>query len=288
MKTLRFLSWLIGLGVIFSLGCSEKPEQTAVAAEVEAEAPEIAMEPEAAEEPVQSLADTAISDIKDKVPAIASGFTEKMSVEDIAAGLKEALVVSSERAAKSLSNGGISNNPNLSIPLPEPIEKLRKPLESVGQTGLLDNLEKTVEQAAEEAIAVSPEVLRETIESIDLKNVTAIWKGGDDAATQYLKTHAAPMLIEKMSAIVEKTTQDSGAVQAFTQIKDAIPEGTGNLLGQLGAAVGYEIPADFSLNSYVTDKTMGLLFDALAKEEAKLRADPMARSSELLKMLFGG
>jgi len=111
-----------------------------------------------------------------------------------------------------------------------------------------------------------------------LDDARQILSGGDDAATQYLRRKAGPALAEAIKPIVAEATDKAGATAAY---KKLVGSAGGGMLGNLMGG------SSLDLDSYVTDKTLDGLFTMLAEEERKIRTNPMARTTDLLKKVFG-
>jgi len=208
---------------------------------------------------------------------------------DLSSGVKEALEVAGNRAVEELSGpNGFQKN---LIPLPATVEKTRPYLKAAGKEELLTQFSTAINSAAANAIKQSPEVLNSTVRSMQLSDVTTLWQGQSDAFTRYLEKNARTTIVERMMPTIKAATEASGATQAFKQINASLGQKAGGLLTgfQAGfqAATGVELPnANFDLDAYVADQAMNGLFNTMAVEEKKLRENPSARSSQLLKTLF--
>lgn len=215
--------------------------------------------------------------------AAATGF-------DVNAGITQALNVAADRAVDYLTGpNGLMSNASLQIPLPESVEKLRKPLTSIGQEQLLNQFSTTMNGAATEALKLSPEILKQTISNLDVNNVASLLQGGDTAFTQYLDQNARGLILAKITPIIAQTTAASGATQYYKQISTALEQkGGGGLMAAVQTFTGVQLPSgDFDLDAYIANAAVGRLFEVVAVEEQKMRADPKARSTELLQTLFG-
>ncbi len=156
----------------------------------------------------------------------------------------------------------------------------------MGQEKLLDSFKDSLNEAARSSVAASPEIPGNAISGLKMEDALSIWKGGKDAATRYLESQTRNQIEEKMLPIISKQTASAGATRYFEQIVDLIPKKSGGLLGNLASLTGIEIPADFELDKYVSDKALDGLYATLATEESKIRANPAARSTELVKSAF--
>jgi hypothetical protein len=204
---------------------------------------------------------------------------------DLNKALKEALQVAGTRAVDELAGpNGFQKN---LIPLPASVEKTRPYLKAAGKEDLLTQFSTSINSAAADAIKQSPAILNATVQSMQLSDVTELWRGSTDAFTRYMEKHARGAIVEKMLPRIKTATAASGATQGFKQITSFLGEKTGGLMAGLQAATGVEMPsANFDLDNYVADQTMTSLFNTMAGEEKKLRENPGARSTQLLKSVF--
>lgn len=198
------------------------------------------------------------------------------------AGLKEALTVGAERAVEFLGKpGGFLENPSVRIPLPGSLEKAGSAARAIGQGAIVDEFETTVNRAAEEAIPQTLEIVTTTVQNMTMQDVQGILAGGDDAATQYLRKNSWDSMHKAVLPIVSKATDQTGATAAYKSLVSSSSGALGSLGGFLGASQD-----ELDLDKYATDKTLDGLFTILAEEERKIRENPLARSTDLLKTVF--
>jgi hypothetical protein len=195
---------------------------------------------------------------------------------DIASGLTEALVVGAKRVVAELGRpGGFLDNPKFRIPLPGPLEQARSTLKMVGLSGLVDDLDVRLNRAAEQATPVAGDLLIQAIHHLTINDAVGILNGPKDSATRYLEHQTSQPLAEKMRPIIDRALADAGAVKAFDSLAgryDQIP-----FVGNLKA----------DLNGHVISYAERALFEQLGAEEARIRTDPAARTTDLLKRIFG-
>lgn len=210
------------------------------------------------------------------------------SADELAKALKETLAVAAERALTALSKeGGFADSELYSIPLPSAVESFRKPLSVVKQDYLLDDLKATMNRAAEAGVAAAPGLIKQTIQNLSLEDLNKLWKGEADAITRFMEKHSREQLSEKMLPLIAKATDSSGATRTYKEIQSALPKSGGGLFSQLQSFTGIGV-SDFDLDQYVNEKALNALYAAMAVEEKQIRENPTARSTELLKKLFGG
>ena len=139
-----------------------------------------------------------------------------LSNTDIAAGLKEALRVGSERVVAQLGKtDGFNADPKIHIPLPQSLEKARSALNAVGMGATFDDLELKLNRAAEAAVPEAKGLFLDAIAQMTLEDVKAIYNGPDDAATRYFQEKMSTPLSVRMEPIVNQSLEQVGAVQAY-------------------------------------------------------------------------
>ncbi len=202
-----------------------------------------------------------------------------LPTSEIDAGLKEALSVAADRAIDFLGKpGGFLDNPKVHIGLPGTLGTIAQGLRAAGQGALVDQFEETMNRAAEKAVPKTLDIVKQTITGMTLDDARQILSGGDTAATDYLRRKAGASLEKAIAPIVAEATDQAGATRAY---KSLMKQAGGGMLGGLLGG------SSLDLDKYVTDKTLDGLFTMLAEEERKIRTNPMARSTELLKKVFG-
>ena len=195
----------------------------------------------------------------------------------INAGLKQALSIGAERAIAILSaRGGFLNDSSVRIQLPGMLKSVGKGLRAIGQGKYVDRFETTVNQAAEQAIPKTLAIVKQTVASMTLQDVHGILSGGDDAATRFLQKRAGGSLHATIKPIVATATSRAGATAAYKGLKKRADKTLGGFLST----------GSMDLDDYVTGKTLDGLFLKLAAEEKKIRQNPVARTTDLLKQVF--
>lgn len=198
--------------------------------------------------------------------------------EQIVRGLKEALRVGSEKAIALLGRqGGYLNDTQVRIPLPEGLNSVARGLRAVGQGALVDEFETTMNRAAEQAVPETLSIFGETIRQMSLEDARGILEGGDNAATDYFRAKGGDRLQAAILPIVQQATKRVGVTSAYK-----------NLVGQVGFLGSYVDMDALDLDRYVTARALDGLFLKLAEQERLIREDPLARTSDILKTVFGG
>jgi len=198
------------------------------------------------------------------------------SLATVVAGLKQALEVGTERAvALTGKDGGYSDNLRIRIGTPEKLEKAASALRSLGLGSFVDDLELQMNRAAERAAGEAKPVFWDAVRDMTFDDARAILKGPDTAATDYFRARTEPRLRELYAPIVERTLAEVGAVREYNRLLERY------------AALPFTTRPDLRLEDYVTDRALDGLFTMLADEERRIRRDPVARTTELLRRVFG-
>ncbi len=199
-----------------------------------------------------------------------------LSQATIADGLREALRVGTERVVAQLGKpGGFSADPSVHIPLPGVLANVQSSLAMVGASGMADKLEAKLNSAAEAAMPEAREVFWQAISQMTLDDAMAIYNGPEDSATSYFRGKMTPELAQRMAPIVRQSLSEVGAVATFDSMM------------QKYQAIPLVPKVDTDLTGYVVDKALDGTFHYVALEEAAIRQDPAARTTELLRKVFG-
>ena len=200
------------------------------------------------------------------------GLTEK----DAADGIKEALVNSTGESVKLVSViNGYWGNPEIKIPFPPEAKEVESKLRALGMAEKVDEFNESMNRAAEKAATEAKPIFIAAIKSMTVKDAINIVKGPDNAATTYLKNTTSPELIAKFQPSIKTSLDNVNATRYWSDLitlYNKIP-----LVKKMNP----------NLTEYVTQKAIDGLFIMIAKEELKIRKDPMARTSALLKKVFG-
>jgi hypothetical protein len=199
-----------------------------------------------------------------------------LSDTDIAAGLKEALRVGSDRVVAELGVvDGFNADPKIHIPLPDSLRTVQQTLGRIGMGGALDDLELRLNRAAETATPKAKAIFRDAIAAMTWDDVRKIFDGPDDAATQYLKAKMSTPLKAEMRPVVDSSLAEVGAIRSYDSVMAQYK------------AVPFVPDVKADLTDHVLERGLDGLFLYLAAEEAAIRQDPAKRSTELLRKVFG-
>lgn len=202
--------------------------------------------------------------------------TRALTQADIAAGLREALRVGTARVVTRVSRvDGFNGDPNIHIPLPARLARVQTALRRVGAAGLADDLELRLNRAAEAATPQAKAIFWRAVADMTLEDIHGIYRGPDDAATQYFRGKMTPQLLDALRPVVDRQLAAAGAVRAYDR-----------MMGRYRAIpLVRDVKAD--LTEYGLQRTLDGMFVYLAREEAAIRRDPAKRTTALLRRVFG-
>ncbi len=208
---------------------------------------------------------------------------------EIAAGLKEALAKGTTHAINTLGReGGFWNNPGVRIPLPGKLEQAGKLARQLGQGAKVDAFELSLNRAAEKAVPQVADIFGDAIRRMTLDDARGILTGGDHAATDFFRRVAGDALTARIHPIVASATDSVGVTRKYKAFTAGSGGALGDVLGALGSGKQGQGGSALDLDSYVTAKTMDGLFATIAEQERSIRTNPAARTTDLLKKVFGG
>lgn len=199
-----------------------------------------------------------------------------LSQVDIANGLKEALTIGAEKGCKSLSApDGFLKNTALKILMPPEAQKIENTIRSLGFNQLADDFIVSLNRAAEDACTTASPIFLKAIKEMTITDGIQILSGADTAATYYLKSKTQNDLLASFSPIIKNSLDKVEATKYWEKIitrYNKIP------------LVNKKINPN--LTAYVTEKAMLGIYTEIASQEKEIRANPLARTSALLKLVF--
>ena len=203
--------------------------------------------------------------------------SKALSNQEVVSGLKEALTIGTNNSSAAASKlDGFNKNPQIKIPFPSEAIKVKNTMEDLGMKSQVDKFVLTLNRAAEEASKDAAPIFINAVKSMSIGDGFTILKGSDDAATVYLKDKTSVELKQKFKPVVKN------AIQKVEVTKYWNP-----LITKYNQLPGVQ-KMNPDLDEYITQKTMEGLFKLVAQEELKIRKDPVARVTDLLKKVFGG
>lgn len=205
------------------------------------------------------------------------GDTRQLSSAEVSEGLKEALSVAADRASSRLgATDGFYEDPAVQISLPSALSSVQGRLRPFGMSGPLDDLELRVNRGAEAAMPAAKKLVIDAIRSMTIEDAMSVLRGDDTAATQLLRSKTEVGLKQALSPYVESALSDAGALRAVDSVVNRYARGL----------VDAE-PRDIIITHAVDGAVEGL-FHYVASEELAIRRDPVKRTSEILRKVFGG
>jgi len=199
-----------------------------------------------------------------------------LSEEEIVRGLKEALEVGTAKAVQNVSKvNGYYGNPQIRIPLPESVQKTEKLLRAAGFGSKIDEFELSMNRAAERAAPEAKALFWDGIRKMTFSDARKILGGRENEATLYFQEKTSPRLREIAKPLVHDAMSEVGVTRTYQD------------LDRTARSIPFAGAYSFDLDQYVTDKALSGLFLMLAEEEKKIRENPAARTTDLLKKVFG-
>lgn len=199
-----------------------------------------------------------------------------LSNDEVIKGLREALSVGTNKStSKASAMDGFYKNPNIKIPFPKEAKQMETTLKQLGMTSQVNEFTKTLNRAAEEAAKNAAPIFLNAIKQMTITDGFSILKGQDNAATKYLQDKTTAELNTQFKPIV------AAALQKVQVTKYWNP-----LFTKYNKIPGVK-KVNPKLDDYVTAKAIEGLFKLVADEELKIRKDPAARVSDILKKVFG-
>ena len=201
---------------------------------------------------------------------------DALSNQDAVAGLKAALEKGTGAAVDLLGRtDGFFGNNAVKIPLPESLKKTQKLMRGIGQGKYADELELTMNRAAEAAVPEAKKLFVDSVRKMSVQDAKGILTGGQTSGTDYFKRTTTDLLRVKFLPIVKQATAKVKLAEKYNQY------------AQKGVALGLVKKDQANLDDYVTQKTLDGLFFMVGEEEKKIRQDPVAAGSDIIKKVFG-
>lgn len=193
-----------------------------------------------------------------------------------AQAVRQALSQSADMAVNRLGRvNGYWENPQVRIPLPESLRRVEKMLRRYGLERYADDFSESLNRAAEAAVPAAKPVLLTAIRDMSLDDAVGIVRGDEDAATRYFRLHTDVVLHERLKPIVAQATARANVTAAYKRLMKKVTV--------LDKTVD---PGHLDLDAYVTRAALDGLYLLMAEEERRIRRNPLARSTDLLKKVF--
>lgn len=206
---------------------------------------------------------------------IPTGLPVALTESEIVSGLKEALNVGTNNAVGFLGKAdGFLKNPLFKIPFPEDAQRAETKLRELGMNEMVDNFITTMNHGAENAVSKAGPIFLNAITSMTFADAKNILKGADNAATEYFKSKTTTSLFSLFKPEIQKALDAVNATKYWSDITSTYNK------------IPFVTKVETDLSKYVTDKALAALFKQIAVEEKKIRTDPVARVSDILKKVF--
>lgn len=200
-----------------------------------------------------------------------------LSDPEIIDALKQALEKGTQSAVAMLGReDGYFANPKVKIPMPDTLSTVETGLRKIGKGKVADDFIASMNRAAEKAVPRAASIFAESVRQMSIDDARDILQGDDDAATQYFRRTSSDSLRDSFLPLVGDATDQVGVTARYKQMTDK--------LGMLSGMIDTD---NLDLDSYVTDRALDGLFTMVALEEKKIRENPVARTTNLLKKVFG-
>jgi len=201
-----------------------------------------------------------------------SGLTQ----DEAAAGIKEALNKGVTKGVELVSKeNGYFGDAEIKIPFPPEAKSMEDKLRAMGMGKRVDEVVLSINRAAEDAAIKAKDIFIGAIKQMTVTDAIHIVSGNDDAATQYLKTHTTDELVKQFRPVIEESLKKVNATKYWSDV----------------VTTYNKIPMVKKMNpdlaGYVTQKAIDGLFVKIAEEEKEIRKNPAARTSDLLRKVFG-
>jgi len=216
-----------------------------------------------------------VGDMERMGTLLTGGASGELTEEEVIRGLTEALRTGAERAVKKAGEeNGYWADGAIRIPLPPMIRKAENLLKMAGFGSRVEEFHRSMNRAAEKAAPLALDVFWDVIRGMTFSDAWGILNGGDRAATDYFKSKSYDRLSSLLKPLVRKAMSEVGVTAYYQDIETKIRTLPVQIL-------------DEDLDSYVTGRALDGLFLLLAREEEKIRKDPAARTSDILRRVFG-
>jgi len=200
---------------------------------------------------------------------------ESVTTEEVAEGLKEALTNGVSKGSDLASQlDGFYKNPEIKIPFPPDVKQMETKLRAIGMGAQVDKFVESLNRGAEDAAKEAKPIFVSAVKQMTIQDAWSILKGQQDAATQYLKNTTTSPLTEKFMPIVRASLEKVNATRYYSDLVNAYNK------------IPLVQKVNPNLDEYATGKAVDGLFILVAKEEKNIRANPAARTSDLLKKVF--
>jgi hypothetical protein len=195
--------------------------------------------------------------------------------DDLVSGLKEALDVGTKKAVELVSQvDGYFANEIIKILVPEKMQKIANTLATIGLQKQVDEFVLSMNRAAEKAAPVAITIFVDAIKEMSFDDAKGILTGGDTAATEYFRENTSDAIYEAFKPVITTSMEEVGVTKTFKSLTEKY------------SSLPFVEKESIDLDHYVTTKALDGLFYMLGEEEKKIRTDPAARVTDILKKVF--
>ncbi len=200
----------------------------------------------------------------------------ELSEGQIIDGLKEALRVGTAHAANFAGQkDGFFGNPAIKIPMPEQLETVEKLFRKMGHEEMVDEFILSMNRAAEQAAPAAKKIFWDAILEMSFQDARKIFQGNDTAATEYFIMKTSDELRKAFLPAISDATNNVGVTRNY---KD---------LAEKAKSIPFVKNKAVNIDEYVANKALDGLFYLVGEEEKRIREDPLARVTDILKQVFG-
>jgi len=202
--------------------------------------------------------------------------TASLSSTQASNGLKEALSRGVVTAITETGKpGGYENNPLIKIGMPDRLKTVEKGLRTIGMGSQVDKFEHSMNSAAEQAAPAAKSILMQALKAMTFDDALKILTGGETAGTEYFKRTTSAQVSASFRPIINKAMASNGVTDKFDGLMKSAPQ------------IPFMKTQTLDINNYVLEKSVDGLFVMMGEEEKKIRTNPAARVTPLLKAVFG-
>lgn len=226
--------------------------------------------------PFVACASASLAQLEEITKGLGLGKQSTLSDSKVGSGLKEALQVGANNAVKLTSKrDGYFGNQAIKILLPKNLQPLQRGLGALGYQDKIDAFVLSMNRAAEAAAPSAKKIFTDAILAMSFEDAKKILSDNDTAATEYFKGKTSAQLASAFRPYVEKTMKENNVTQQYESLTAGL------------SSIPFLKKEDLDINNYVVGKALDGLFYMLGEEEKKIRKNPAARTTDLLKQVFG-
>ena len=217
-----------------------------------------------------------MTSVLEEVNNVANSGSAPLTNTEVISGLREALTVGTNNSTALTSKlDGFYKNPEIFIPFPPEVVKVKEKVEALGMKKQVDEFVMTMNRAAETASKEATPIFVNAVKEMTIADGFAILRGNDNAATMYLKEKTSGQLIVKFNPVVKNAIKKVHVTKYWNPVITTYNK------------IPFIDKQNPNLDDYITTKAMDGLFIMIEKEEKKIRKDPLARVTDILKRVFG-